>query len=189
MIPNARPFLTVGGLAVQHIYPESFFEYPIVFVFPCKRVARLHGWLFQDSSFHRSIAEKAFLWFNLSSYRPKLQNHKTLSNHPPLRLYRPTETTTCVITRLRTTWRRYLCQLNDSRSSHQPSGCVFCAVFLLVWHRCHPVDAMIDGTFLACVLHGTGRVVDTSGVANPANLWPRATGWRPGTSLRQRYFL
>lgn len=69
----------MGCVAVIHIYPESFSKYPSVFCFTCKRGARLHGWLFQDSSFSPEHSGKGVFMVHLTSpYRPQLQNHKTL---------------------------------------------------------------------------------------------------------------
>lgn len=80
MIPKAPRI--VGSLAVTHI-TRVLFEIPKCFCFSCKRVARLHGWLFQDSSFSpEHSGKRRFHGFHLTSpYRPKLQNHTTLD--PP----------------------------------------------------------------------------------------------------------
>lgn len=97
--------------------PSHFRNTQSVFVFQ-KNSARLHGWLFQDSSFSPEHSGKGVFMVHLTSpHRPILQNYKTPSTRLLVRLYPPTGTAICVITRLRTTWQRCSCQLYDFESS------------------------------------------------------------------------
>lgn len=72
--------------------------------------------------------------------------------------------------------------------SHQPCPAVYFALSYLL-----SGTGFIRGPRLMKyfwrVLHGTGRKTGTRLVLRFGNLWPRAAGWRPGSSLRQRYLL
>lgn len=150
----------MGNLAVEYTYPESFSKYPSVFVLPQKRVAWLHGWLFQDSSFSTEHSGKGVLMLHFhpsSPHRPILQTHETRpAYHCVFTL--PRRPRSCVITRLRLTWQRCSCQRHD----FEPSACP--AVYFAL-------SCLLSGTgvirrpmlmeYFWRVLHGTGRKLGT----------------------------